>query len=492
MDFKRHRSLTIVSAVALAAGLTVTAVVSFPAMAVGPNTTYLVLANQGNSTEAAAARVAAAGGTIVATYEQIGVLVAQSTNPSFDTAVAGSGVEAVASTAGLGTTLDDAEVLETVDAATVAAAGDPTAEPMFGLQWDMTQIQVPAAHAITTGSPDVVVGVLDTGISSSHPDLVTQIDKAKSASCVGGVVDTNEAAWNPTTSTHGTHVAGTIAAAINGVGIAGVAPGVKVASVKVVTDEGFIYPEAAVCGFIWAAEHGIQITNNSYFIDPWEFNCRNDERQRPVWQAVQRALRYSQNRGVLHIASAGNSNVDLQHKFIDDGSPNDGSYPVETRTINGACLDLPAEAPGVVTVSAVGRVQLKSYYSSYGQGVVDVAAPGGDTRQPNPNVSTIANAILSTTFNTVTHTNGYGYLQGTSMASPHAAGVAALALSAHPGLTPGALASFLERTSVALPCPPGVYDPRPTLPQFRATCSGGNGRNGFYGAGNVNALNVVQ
>ena len=140
----------------------------------------------------------------------------------------------------------------------------------------------------------------------------------------------------------------------------GVAPGVKVASVKVVNDDGYIYPEAAVCGFMWAATHGMQVTNNSYFIDPWEFNCRNDARQRPVWQAVQRAIRYSSNQGVLNIASAGNSNVDLQHKFIDSGSPNDGSYPVEDRTITGACVDLPAEAPGVVTVSAVGTQQLKT------------------------------------------------------------------------------------------------------------------------------------
>jgi subtilisin family serine protease len=242
---------------------------------------------------------------------------------------------------------------------------------------------------------------------------------------------------------------------------------------------------------MWAAEQGMRLTNNSYFIDPWEFNCRNDIRQRPIWQAVQRALRYSQSQGVLHIASAGNSNVDLQHKFIDSDSPGDGSGPPEERIITGACLDLPAEAPGVVTVSATGRVRLKSYYSSHGLGVVDVTAPGGDTRQPNPNVSTIANAVLSTVINTVTRVNGWGYLQGTSMASPHAAGVAALALSAHPDLTPSALASLLERTSEALPCPPGIYDPRPGLDQFKAECHGGS-RNSFYGAGEVNAFNAVR
>jgi subtilisin family serine protease len=205
---------------------------------------------------------------------------------------------------------------------------------------------------------------------------------------------------------------------------------------------------------------------------------------------VQRALRYSANKGVLNIASAGNSNVDLQHKFIDAGSPNDGSSPVETREINGACLDLPAEAPGVVTVSAVGTMRLKSYYSSYGLGVVDVAAPGGDTRQPNPAVSTTANAVLSTVINLTTKAPGYGYMQGTSMAGPHAVGVAALALSVRPNLTPGALAALLERTADELPCPEGVYDPRPGQP-FQAVCSGGN-RNGFYGAGEVNALSAVS
>jgi subtilisin family serine protease len=479
------------SAAALAVAVVGVLAVIGSATAAGPSSTYLVLAPNGSSTAKAAAKVAAAGGTVVANYNQIGVLVARSANPDFANAASGTGVEAVASTDGLGTPLADDETVSTVDSDAVDATGNPAGEPLFGLQWDMTQIHTPEANAITTGTPNIVVGVLDSGISSTHPDLATQIDKAKSASCLGGVVNTSEAAWQPTTSSHGTHVAGTIAAAINGVGVAGVAPGVKVAAVKVVDDGGFIYPEAAVCGFIWAADHGMQITNNSYFIDPWNYNCRNDARQRPIWQAVQRAIRYAQNQGVLTIASAGNTNHDLQHKFIDATSPDDGSSPVETREINNACLDLPAEAPGVVTVSAVGTERLKSYYSSYGQGVVEVAAPGGDTRQPNPAVSTTSHAVLSSTFNTVTHTNGWGYMQGTSMASPHVAGVAALALSAHPYLQPGSLVSFLERTADALPCPVGVYNPRPGLDQYLAQCTGG-AKNSFYGAGEVNAFNAVK
>lgn len=454
----------------------------------GQEHSYLVLGPQGQGTKNAQKRVTAAGGTVVAAYDQIGVLVVRSSSGDFASRV-GGGLE-VAATDGLGTTLIDDEAAAPVDPAALGAPGDPTAEPLWGLQWDMQQIDVAEAHGVTTGDPSVVVGVLDSGIDSSHPDLTTQIAYEQSASCIGGVVDTAEAAWNPTTSDHGTHVAGTIAAAINGVGIAGVAPGVKVAAVKVVNDDGYIYPEAAICGYLWAADHGMPVTNNSYYIDPWEFNCVNDPSQRPVWQAVQRALRYSSAKGTLTVASAGNSNVDLQHKFVDSTSPNDGSAPVEDRTITGACRDLPAEAPGVVTVSAVGPTEQKSYYSSYGQGVVDVTAPGGDTRFRTQGASrTVADGVLSTV------PGGWGYKQGTSMAGPHAAGVAALAVSAHPGMKPGQLASFLERTATPLSCPAGVYNPVPlwagSETAYEASCTGG-ARNGFYGAGNVNAFNVVQ
>ena len=164
---KNHKVIGAVSAAALAVGLMGVAVA--PAAASGPESTYLVLAPQGKSTKAAEARVTAAGGTVVAAYKQIGVLVAKSTNTAFAGAVAGAGVESVASTDGLGTTLIDDEIVEAVDAAAVEATGDPTAEPLWSQQWDMAQIDVPAAHAVTTGDPSVVVGVLDSGIDADAP-----------------------------------------------------------------------------------------------------------------------------------------------------------------------------------------------------------------------------------------------------------------------------------------------------------------------------------
>ena len=106
-----------------------------------------MLSPQGQSTAKAAARVAAAGGRVVADYRQIGVLVVRSTDPAFAGAVSGSGVESVASTDGLGTALDDSATTVVAAPDVAAATGNPTAEPLWGLQWDMAQIDVPEAHA---------------------------------------------------------------------------------------------------------------------------------------------------------------------------------------------------------------------------------------------------------------------------------------------------------------------------------------------------------
>ena len=145
-----------------------------------------------------------------------------------------------------------------------------------------------------------------------------------------------------------------------------------------------------------------------------------------------------------------------------------------------------------MTVSAVGTERLKSYYSSYGQGVVDVSAPGGDTRQPNPAVSTTANAVLSTHLQHGDEGERLGLQAGHLDGQP----ARGRRRGARPVGAPGPVsrvrsASLLERTAEALPCPEGVYNPRPGLDQFLAECTGGN-RNGFYGAGEVNAFNAVS
>ena len=75
---------------------------------------------------------------------------------------------------------------------------------------------------------------------------------------------------------HGTHTAGTIAAAVNGIGVTGVAPNVGLAGVKSSNDDGFFFPEMVICSYMWVAAKGIDVTNNSYFADPWLYNCVND------------------------------------------------------------------------------------------------------------------------------------------------------------------------------------------------------------------------
>ena len=176
---------------------------------------------------------------------------------------------------------------------------------------------------------------------------------------------------------HGTHTAGTIAAASNGIGIVGVAPNVKIAGIKAGNAAGFFFPEAVVCAFMWAGSHHVQVTNNSYFADPWLFNCKNDAEQRAIWTAERRAIGYAQKQGVVVVAAAGNQADDLAHPTQDATSPDD-TNPV-LRQISNDCAVVPVEVSGVVGVAATGNLGFKSFYSSYGVGAVDVTAPGGDS-----------------------------------------------------------------------------------------------------------------
>ncbi|MGV9241310.1 S8 family peptidase, partial [Streptomyces nigra] len=354
--------------------------------------------------------------------------------------------------------------------------------------WDLRAIGADKAAQINPGSRKVTVAVIDTGVDDTHPDLAPNFSASQSANCVGGKADTSEGAWRPYTSGdyHGTHVAGEIAAARNGVGVAGVAPGVKVAGIKVSDpDSGLFYPENVVCAFVFAADHGVEITNNSYYVDPWLYNCKTDPDQKAIVDAVNRAQLYAQRKGTLHVASAGNSNHDLASDAIEDASSPNDTTPVPRTIDPSVCLDIPTQLPGVLTVSATGVQKAKSYYSSYGHRVVDVAAPGGDGRYQVPDTPSKNGRILSTLPD-----GGYGFLQGTSMASPHAAGVAALLKSRYPKATPAQLTALLKVQADNPGCPDS-YDQNGDGTQD-AVCEGGKRLNGFYGAGIVDALDAVD
>ncbi|HEV7830668.1 MAG TPA: S8 family serine peptidase [Pseudonocardiaceae bacterium] len=436
---------------------------------------YVVLFDAGTPERAAAQAVRSACGTTTIYYQQIGVGVATSAEPSFG-ARFGLDRSYSAQSEMVGSpppTLANPAVAPT--AAVLPTAAQTLNVDRSAEQWDMEMIHAPQARTINRGRPEVLVGVLDSGVDATHPDLAAAVDPTRSAGCLSGGPDQSPQAWRPTTSIHGTHVAGTIAALDDGHGITGVAPGVRLASVKVVDDEGFIYPEYAVCGFMWAARQQMRIANSSYSLDPWLLTCSDRPGQAVAYEAVRRAVEYATDQGVLSIAAAGNEQTNLADPRQDLRSPDNTPRP-RPRPVDEHCNVLPAQLPGVVAVSAVGAQRVKSQYSSYGLGVVAVTAPGGDRAQSARGGA--SGCVLSTT------PGGYGYACGTSMAAPHVSGVAALLASTRPRADPHELAALLRQQADSLPCP-SHHD------NSVAECTGGTD-NGFYGHGLVDALRAVS
>ncbi|NUK51133.1 S8 family serine peptidase [Streptomyces lunaelactis] len=439
----------------VASGTSVASASSTASWAAGTRA-YLVITAPGD-TSAVQTAVTNNGGTVFAHYDAIGVIVAHSTSSAFAGTMRGvSGVQQVGATR---TSDVPADAYNPVLPATPSQATTTLTESN---RWDMTQIKADKAWAVTTGSPTVKVGVLDTGVDDLHQDIAPNFNAADSASCAYGKADTRTGAWRDV-GEHGTHVAGTIAAAKNGKGVIGVAPGVKVSSVRIAEpNTSMFFAENTVCGFMWAGDHGFKVTNNSYYTDPWMFNCPDNVDQAAIIEGVRRAQEYAENKGSLQIAAAGNSNYDLANKRTDTSSPND-STPV-TRTITNACIDIPTELPGVVTVAAMGNGNVKASYSNFGRSIIDIAAPGGDG----------ASGVYSTLPG-----GKYGTMNGTSMASPHVAGVAALLASTNPGATPADLRAKLATQAADTACP---SDSR---------CTGTTANNAFFGEGQVDALKAV-
>ena len=529
---------------------------------------YVVAFSADGQNEALAA-VSAAGGTVVDVNQAAGLALVETDNSGFlaevraDAAVTGAAANHSVGTSKPGMPHRWAEERPTTSDRSAARTGatkekrkgrDTKVEPLANLQWDMAAIGANAngAWRKATGRK-VQVGVIDTGIDGTHPDLAPNFNGRLSRNFTMDIPDLDgpcEVATcidppNVDNDGHGTHVAGTIAAARNGIGIAGVAPDAELVNVRAGQDAGFFFLYETVAALTYAGDIGLDVVNMSFYTDPWLFNCDSaddyisgavtpDELKEQAFtrQTISAALEYAHRKGVTLVAAAGNGNSDYSAPTrFDDTSPD---YPLDTeveRVVSKDCLDLPSEGPHVIAVGATGPSGTKSDYSNYGLGAIDLAAPGGWFRDGfgTPAFRTPANEILSSIplqaaieqgladengvpvddFSVVScdskgkNCGFYSYFQGTSMASPHVAGVAALiidAMGSHRGrgvsLNPDTVRSVLLRTATDRVCPVGGVEDYtdegrdPAL--YNAACVGTTANNSLWGEGIVNATAAVS
>ncbi|MDN3359266.1 S8 family serine peptidase [Actinomadura sp. DC4] len=565
-------------ALIFAACAVVTAALAAPAQAgpssntQGKTTEYVVLYKDGVSLDKAHSAVKAAGGTIVEENAAIGLATVRSTSTAFLTdARMQSAVDGVAPNRVIGEAPKLAHATANKSQAVEKEGRDgghagssshkPSGEPLADAQWDMKQIHATAngSYKKEPGDHRVLVGVIDTGIDGTHPDIAPNFDRSLSRNFTTDIpVDANgtevdgpcehPSCVDPVDeddNEHGTHVASTIASPVNGLGIAGVAPNVTLVNVRAGQDSGYFFLQPVVNALTYSADHGIDVVNMSFYTDPWLFNCTNNPadspedqaEQRTVIKASERALAYAHRHGVTLVSAAGNGATDYTKTIIDASSPDYPSVPGEApyeRTIPPSCVSEPSEGQNVIAVSALGISTRKSYYSDYGNGYVAVSAPGGDTYDTADGKRDVTHAILAAYPKSLAQARGelnpdgtpnvpyvvesckgstcayYQYLQGTSMASPHATGVVALIVSkygqrdrAHGGLTlsPDRAESILEGTATEHACPTPraftytryVLNPDGTYSTVTAThtCEGSKSHNGFYGHGIIDALGAV-
>lgn len=511
----RHRMRACLSVGAVGLLLTYLALPTAVGAGAAETTATYVVMLKGN-TQVGLRAVEQAGGQVLR-INKLGIAQVSSTNPSFLSSIRRSGaVDAAANDASWHLGKQELASVTYVPAATQAANcaafyGVPVnigPEPLSACEWDDRIINASPgqSYAVNRGL-GATIGIMDTGIDFTHPDLALNIDVSLSCSFITSAnpnADPAEVANGDCSNKaavqdlngHGTHTASEAASPINGIGTAGVAPAATIVALKSGNAEGYFFTQEVVDAMIYAGDKGLDVVNMSFFADPWLFNCKNDADQRAIVMAISRASRYAQQHGVVMVAAMGNEAIDLAHPVTDVISPDFPPGSELTRDVGNNCVVLPNELPGVIGVTGVGPSGELSFFSSYGAGVSDVTAPSGSSGQaPNPFGRVLAawsstGPPIDLPGRDVQDAGGavYAWVQGTSMASPHAAGVAALIRAAFPNMPAGAVQAMLQNTAMPKDCPtPAEMDPLSGALGVQ-TCTGGPGNTNFYGKGLVDAL----
>ncbi|MBW2457501.1 MAG: S8 family serine peptidase, partial [Deltaproteobacteria bacterium] len=335
--------------------------------------------------------------------------------------------------------IDPVQTVELDQEANPPSAGDD--ETYFWMQWGHDAVNAPEAWNAGVRGQCVRVAVLDTGFDLDHPDLLPNINFDLSQDFTGeGLQYTLSDPFS-----HGTHTAGTIAAADNDWGSIGVAPDAELVLLKVLGDEGsgsfFDLFDAIVYA---AGEADVDVINMSLGATI----CTGYHKAGLFVSTMTRVVNYAKQKGVVVIAAAGNDAYDLDHLWD--------------------CQHLPSDLAGVQSISATAPygwayeldpdLDVPASYTNYGQSTVAFAAPGGDFDFPYD--YWWYDMVLST------GNGGWYWSAGTSMAAPHAAGIAALIISEGGNTSPAAVLSKMRK---------------------RADDLGKSGQDDYYGAGRVSS-----
>lgn len=378
---------------------------------------FLVIGKADRVTEPLRNAIAPSGATTVREMTDVGIAVVKSQDPQFSSKVTrNKSVLGVVEDSDVSWLSQQARQ-DVVDQELPDVCPDVDLPRSEHTPWNIRQISADVIPPAPKAHRRVKVAVLDSGVNTNHVDLAANIDKSLSRSFVPSELTIDDA------NSHGSHVAGIIAAARNGKGVQGVAPDSSIVALKVLDANGNGTWSSILDALRYAAEIDVDVVNMSF---GQSFDGVSEE-TKLLKTALDRSIRTVHATGAVVVASAGNNGIEL------------GSNT----------LVLPAQSKHVMTVSATGPIEGAQFdrlasYSNYGRKVIDVAAPGGDFVSER---SFPCDMVLSASARTDAGANQWEWRAGTSMAAPHVAGVAALVKGRFNKMHPALAQRWIERTS---------------------------------------------